>query len=93
MDAVHQVVTQPVAVIDPLHRPLVVPHLATRKRREIDVDIQGAQEGLFLWSLGFSAISYLPETVAGDVDHGAVAGARHGAAAVAAAAAALSSAL
>lgn len=34
VDAVHQVITQPVAVVDPLHHPLVVTDLATRKRRE-----------------------------------------------------------
>lgn len=38
VDAVHEVVTQPVAVVNPLHRPLVVPDLATRKQRERAID-------------------------------------------------------
>lgn len=32
VDAVHQVITQPVPVVDPLHHPLVIPNLATERK-------------------------------------------------------------
>lgn len=35
LHAVHQVVAQPVPVIDALHRPLVVPHLAAEQRARL----------------------------------------------------------